>query len=89
MVNDPLSVDGDINLNTKVCDVSQRGRKIGRPGKEDGAMKYASLESKRQRNSSVEFRYIKTAGKRGVSLWSEHKTIKLLVGRGSCYETET
>jgi hypothetical protein len=50
--------------------------------------KYASLESKRQRNFSVEFRYIKTALASGVSLWSEHKTKKLLVGRGSCYETE-
>jgi hypothetical protein len=25
----------------------------------------------------------------GVSLWSEHKSIKLLVGRGSCIEAET
>jgi hypothetical protein len=89
VVNDPLSVDGDIHPNTKVCDVSQRGRKIGRPGKDDGVMKYVSLESKRQRNSSVEFRYIKTVGLAGERLWSEHKTIKLLVGRGSCYETET
>ncbi len=25
----------------------------------------------------------------GERLWSKHKTIKLLVGKGSCYETET
>jgi len=52
-------------------------------------MKYASLELKRQRNSSVEFRYIKTVGLAGLVRESEHKTIKLLVSRGSCYETET
>ncbi len=32
------------------------------------------LESKLQRNSTGEFRYIKTALASGVSLWSEHKT---------------
>ncbi len=53
-------------------------------------MEYASLESKLQRNSFVEFRYIKTALASGVSLWSEHKTIKLnMQGRGSCHEAET
>jgi hypothetical protein len=34
----PTRDDGDINPNTKVYDASQRGRKIGRPGKEDGEM---------------------------------------------------
>ena len=34
----PTRDDGNINPNTKVCEQSQRGRKIGRPGKEDGAM---------------------------------------------------
>ena len=41
----PTRDDGDINPNTKVCELSQRGRKIGRPGKEDGAMVSTSLES--------------------------------------------
>lgn len=34
----PTRDDGDINPNHKACEKSQRGRKIGRPGKEDGAM---------------------------------------------------
>ncbi len=35
------------------------------------------------------FRHIKTAGLAGLVRESEHKTIKLLVGRGSCIEAET
>jgi hypothetical protein len=64
----------------------QRGRKIGRPGKEDRAMEEPTLESKLQRNSSVEFRYIKTAGLAGLvcganvrpknSLWVEAVAMK-------------
>ena len=50
-------------------------------------MEYASLESKLQRNSPVEFRYIKTAGLAGLVCGANIRP-NLLESGGSCYEAE-
>jgi hypothetical protein len=66
----------------------QRGRKIGRPGKEDRAMDSPTLESKYTRILLLRFRYIRTAGLAGIVCGANIRP-KLLVGGGSCNETET
>jgi hypothetical protein len=48
-----------------------------------------SLKSKQHTRIPVWFSTRKNRWASGVSLWNEHKTKKLLVGRGSCYEAET
>ena len=65
-----------------------RRRQIGRPGKEDRAMvNIPGIKT----TDKIPFRYStrKNRWASGVSLWSEHKTRKLLVGGGSCDEAET
>jgi hypothetical protein len=51
-------------------------------------MEYVSLESKLQRNSPVEFRYIKTAGLAGLVCGANIRP-NLLESGGSCHEAET
>jgi len=68
--------------------LDQWRRKLGRPGKEERAMGSPPLESTNN-SLSIEKLYIKNRRACGDSLWSEHKTIKLLGGGGSCYEAET
>jgi len=43
----------------------------------------------KDKNSRFETSIHKNRRACGDSLWSEHKTVKLLGGGGSCYEAET